>query len=203
MECLWALALAPACLIVIHYISQIKGAYYSVLWRCKLTNDNLYSPCARSFQYVLFQAFGLAFYMSGGIALLAMDTAQSLAIAAGVFAIISAVLHGLHGTLVYLKRKKWSPSSLRKQNQKHAAHGGFRTIRDQSCGQRTAFAKLSKDDTPHRGSNIRNSPSMMEIAHQRRFSVCTCGIRDRVASETEPSDQIVTSSEQQFTSARS
>lgn len=59
-----------------------------------------------TFFYVLFQAFGLAFYMSGGIALLAMDTAQSLAIAAGVFAIISAVLHGLHGTLVYLKRKK-------------------------------------------------------------------------------------------------
>ncbi|KAM7283887.1 uncharacterized protein LOC115310551 [Ixodes scapularis] len=59
-----------------------------------------------TFFYVLFQAFGLVFYLSGGISLLALETSQSVAIAAGVFATISAVLHGLHSVLVYMKRKK-------------------------------------------------------------------------------------------------
>lgn len=56
--------------------------------------------------YVLLQAFGLVFYLSGGISLLALESGQSVAIAAGVFAIISSVLHGLHAVFVYLKRKK-------------------------------------------------------------------------------------------------
>ncbi|KAH6947150.1 hypothetical protein HPB50_017223 [Hyalomma asiaticum] len=56
--------------------------------------------------YVLLQAFGLVFYLSGGISLLALEAGQSVATAAGVFAVISAVLHGLHALFVYLKRKK-------------------------------------------------------------------------------------------------
>ncbi|KAL1439760.1 hypothetical protein MTO96_009615 [Rhipicephalus appendiculatus] len=56
--------------------------------------------------YVLLQAFGLVFYLSGGISLLALEAGQSVATAAGVFAVISAVLHGLHAVFVYLKRKK-------------------------------------------------------------------------------------------------
>nr|XP_037284220.1 uncharacterized protein LOC119176990 [Rhipicephalus microplus] len=59
-----------------------------------------------SSRYVLLQAFGLVFYLSGGISLLALEAGQSVAIAAGVFAIISSVLHGLHAVFVYLKRKK-------------------------------------------------------------------------------------------------
>ncbi|XP_077542860.1 uncharacterized protein LOC144155363 [Haemaphysalis longicornis] len=56
--------------------------------------------------YVLLQAFGAVFYVSGGICLLALESSQSVATAAGVFAIISGVLHGVHALLVYVKKKK-------------------------------------------------------------------------------------------------
>lgn len=59
-----------------------------------------------TFFYVLFQAFGHVFYLTGGIALLVLEASQSVAIAAGVFALIGSVLHGLHSVLVYVKRKK-------------------------------------------------------------------------------------------------
>uniref|UniRef100_G3MSC0 MARVEL domain-containing protein n=2 Tax=Amblyomma TaxID=6942 RepID=G3MSC0_AMBMU len=59
-----------------------------------------------TFFYVLLEAFGFVFYLSGGISLLALEASQSVATAAGVFSIISAVLHGLHALLVYLKKKK-------------------------------------------------------------------------------------------------
>ncbi|XP_064467326.1 uncharacterized protein LOC135378273 isoform X1 [Ornithodoros turicata] len=58
-----------------------------------------------TFFYLLFQAFGFVFYLCGGVSLMAMEKTQAVLIAAGVFAILSAVLHGCHSLLTYRRKE--------------------------------------------------------------------------------------------------